>query len=159
MAKEIEKKYLVTSDGYTQNAKKEHLVQGYLCLEPSKAVRVRMGGGKAFLTIKTLADPEKTLMTRNEFEYEIPMADGEKLLSMCIGSVIKKNRYTVECKGHVWEVDVFEGANKGLVVAEIELSAEDEPFDKPDWVGPDVTEDRRFLNVALALNPYTAWKD
>ena len=150
---EIERKFLVKSDAFIA-ASSQHLTltQGYLCNDDKKVVRVRSNGSKGFITIKTSI----TDVTRKEYEYEIPLSDAQELLALCNG-VIEKVRYLVPYHNHVYEVDVFDGDNKGLVVAEIELHAEDEAFDKPEWLDKEVTSDHRYLNSELMKHPYSTW--
>ena len=150
MPKEIERKFLVDSDKLREACKHvafpsgSLITQGYLAFEPSVRVRLKEAS-KAFLTIKGSG-----LLSRDEFEYEIPRADGEKLIALC-PSVITKMRYTLaQVRGKTWEVDEFLDAFKGHYLAEVELLTEDEPFEKPSWVTQEVTEDPRYQNVWLA---------
>jgi adenylate cyclase len=149
---EIERKFLVSGDGWRQ-AESVQYRQGYLNRENELTTRVRIGGGKAFLTIK---GPKKAGVTP-EFEYEIPVADGEQLLQLCKSSIIQKNRYSVPYKGFTWQVDEFFGDNAGLVMAEIELQDVNQAFERPDWLGVEVTGDRRYYNARLARFPYRTW--
>lgn len=160
MATEIERKFLVLDNSWRQTAEPgQPYRQGYLTrvsgigAVPS-SVRVRIEGDRGFLNIKSA-----TLgIRRQEYEYEIPLSDAEALLAnQCVGSLVEKTRYHVPVGSHVWEVDVFEAANAGLVVAEIELQHEDEPFQRPAWLGQEVSDDPRYYNVCLADRPYTAW--
>lgn len=129
--------------------------QGYLVGGDKGSVRVRVSGGRAWLNIKSAT----VGIARTEFDYEIPPADaGQILETLCVRPLIEKTRYFVDYAGHCWEVDVFEGDNAGLVVAEIELRSEDEPFERPPWAGKEVSEDRRYYNAALAQRPYSRWK-
>lgn len=152
MALEIERKFLVTGDGW-RSAPSERLSQGYLCHEPERTVRVRIAGEKAFITIKGVTQGA----TRQEFEYPIPLADAQALLALCGAGKIDKFRHRFAHAGKTWEVDAFLGDNQGLVVAEIELLSEDEAFDKPDWVGEEVTHDARYYNANLSTLPYQRW--
>ena len=153
MGLEIERKYLVTSDGYRQVAPQE-LKQGYLNRDKQRNVRVRIDGELAFLTIKGL---QKGL-TRAEYEYPIPIDDARQILNdICEPPIIEKRRYLVPYAGYTWEVDEFAGENQGLVVAEIELSREDEQVELPPWVGEEVTHDTRYLNANLVTKPYSTW--
>jgi adenylate cyclase len=154
MATEIERKFLVTGNQWRQ-AKGIRIRQGYLCREKGKTVRVRSAGEKAFLTIKGT----RKGISRPEFEYEIPAGDGEDLLKLCDGPIIEKTRHIVFHKGFNWEVDAFLGENEGLVVAEIELKEEDQLFERPGWVGREVTGDPRYYNANLVSNPYKNWRD
>ena len=155
MAYEIERKYLVdmTKLNLEQAVKKQRMQQGYLLNEEGRNVRVRISGGKASLTIKGKAEGIRRL----EFEYEIPVEDAQGMLGLTDGSLIEKTRYLFEVGGKIWEVDVFEGNNVGLVVAEIELEDEEEAFELPEWVGEEVTDDPRYLNAQLLLHPYYEW--
>ncbi len=154
MATEIERKFLVTGDAW-RSAPGQRLRQGYLNREPQRTVRMRVAGGDAFLTVKG----QSVGATRAEFEYPIPLADAEQLLALCDGPLVDKVRHVVEFAGARWEVDAFLGDNLGLVVAEIELEAEDQPFERPPWLGREVTDDVRYFNSALAARPYTTWAD
>ena len=155
MATEIERKFLVVSDTWRAHVSSEtRYVQGYLSTRASASVRVRIGGDRAFLNIKS----GRSAVRRLEYEYPIPVADAREILEDVIElPVIDKTRYEVRHGGHLWEVDVFEGANAGLVVAEVELESEDEPFERPEWVGAEVSEDPRYLNINLVHHPYHDW--
>lgn len=154
MAAEIERKFLVRDRNCIAGVSGQLLVQGYLAKNARVTVRVRIGGEQAWLTIKS---PTQGI-SREELEYPMPLADAEYCLAqLCDGPSIRKCRYRVPFAGHVWEVDVFEGDNAGLVLAEIELAREDEPFERPPWVGEDVSRDARYFNSQLAAHPYTAW--
>lgn len=144
MAKEIEKKFLVVSDSYKELAEKKiMIVQGYLSVTPRSTVRVRICDDAAFLTVKDKGQG----IVRNEWEYQIPMTDAEEMLERCCGTnVIRKIRYNV---GR-WEIDEFLGERQGLVVAEIELVDENEPFDIPDFIGQEVTGISRYYNSVMA---------
>jgi adenylate cyclase len=146
MAVEIERKFLVAGDGWRGGAGRR-LVQGYLSETGAATVRVRIDGAGAFLTIKG----ENAGAVRPEFEYPIPLADAEAILALCRRPLVEKTRYEVEHSGHVWEVDVFEGDNAGLVTAEVELDAEQEAVELPSWVGTEVTSDLRYRNSSLPL--------
>lgn len=127
--------------------------QGYLNRDKERIVRVRLAGEKAFLTIKGLTEGA----SRAEFEYEIPVTHAEQLLQLCDGPIIQKVRHTFVYKDLVWEVDEFLGENEGLIVAEVELEREDQSFERPSWVGQEVTEDPRYFNSNLCTNPYCKW--
>ena len=157
MATEIERKFLVTGDFSRDVFEAERIVQGYICSQPGRTVRIRIRGAAGFLTIKGPSD-EKGL-SRYEFEQSIPLADAEELLKLCEPGAIDKVRHLVRCGAHVWEIDVFHGANEGLVMAEIELASEDEPFEKPGWLGVEVSGDRRYYNSMLTKHPYAEWKE
>jgi adenylate cyclase len=156
MAKEIERKFLVTGDGYRQGATAVHYHQGYIPTVNGTTVRVRIAGDRAMLTIKGKASG----FSRDEYEYEIPTADAAEMLqNLCAQPQIEKVRYTLPWKGgRKWEVDVFMGDNEGLVVAEIEVGSEDEEFERPDWLGEEVTGDHRYYNSALCRVPYKDWE-
>ena len=154
MAKEIERKFLVRGDDWKKTGSALYCCQGYLSLDPRRTVRVRIMGDEAFLTIKG----PSTGATRDEYEYPIPTADAAAMLgTLAEQPVIEKNRYRILYQGMVWEVDEFLGANAGLVVAEVELTGEDQAFAKPDWVGDEVTGDPRYYNSGLVKNPFSAW--
>lgn len=154
MGIEIERKFLVTGDAWREAASGQaRFSQGYLSRDPARTVRVRVAGEQAFLTIKGATSGA----TRAEFEYEIPRADAQALLALCDGPVVEKVRHLCEVDGMRWEVDEFLGANAGLIVAEIELQAEDQPFTRPPWLGAEVTGDARYVNANLAVAPFTSW--
>ena len=153
---EIERKFLVKSDAYRSEAiTSKAIKQGYLNSDPERTVRVRTKGDKGFLTIKGKSNSAGT--TRLEWETEIPVADAEQLLLLCEKGVIDKIRYEVKAGKHTFEIDEFFGVNKGLVIAEIELSDENESFAKPSWLGQEVTGDERYYNSFLSNTPYTTW--
>lgn len=157
MAIEIERKFLVADDRWRAAADGgTRYRQGYLTetgVGPA-SVRVRIGGGRAFLNIKS-----HTLgMERREYEYPLPLDEAEEMLEgLCRRPLIEKTRYRVRVGDHLWEIDEFFGENAGLVVAEIELSRADEPFDRPPWLGREVTDDPRYYNVCLVDHPYSRW--
>lgn len=154
MGVEIERKFLVTGDGWRQPAQAQtRFSQGYLSRDPARTVRVRMAGAAAFLTIKGATQGA----TRAEFEYGIPVADAQQLLAMCDGPLVDKIRHLCVHEGMTWEVDEFLGANAGLVVAEIELESESQAFAHPVWLGAEVTGDARYVNANLAVSPFTSW--
>ena len=154
MGIEIERKFLVTGDGWRQQASAQtRFSQGYLSRDPARTVRVRVAGSAAFLTIKGATRGA----TRAEFEYEVPLADAQALLAMCDGPVVEKIRHLCPHEGMTWEVDEFLGANAGLVVAEIELESEGQPFARPAWLGDEVTGDARYVNANLAVSPFATW--
>ena len=158
MGVEIERKFRVRA-GWRPDGAGEEIAQGYLSSVPERTVRVRLRGGRGYLTVKGKnggADAAR----RAEFEYEIPAADARALLALAGPGVIEKERCLVPvADGHTWEVDVFHGENEGLVVAEIELGAEDEPFARPDWLADEVTGDARYYNSSLARTPYRLWEE
>ena len=156
MAKEIERKFLVAHQAWRESVNTIHVFrQGYLSYDSERTVRVRATEVTGYLTIKGITEG----LTRDEFEYEIPLADALALLQLCERPAIEKKRYIVPNGAHVWEVDVFEGVNEGLVVAEIELDSEDEAFDKPNWLGNEVSGDRKYSNSALSLHPFKDWSN
>jgi adenylate cyclase len=155
LATEIERKFLVKDDGWRAGAEPGvRFRQGYLAGGDKASVRVRVEGEKGNLNIKgaTLG------VRRQEFEYPIPLEDANAMLdTLSSGRLVEKTRYCVPVGGHVWEVDVFEGENAGLVVAEIELDHEDEPFVMPEWAGAEVSHDPRYYNVYLSQHPFKEW--
>lgn len=154
---EIERKFLVTSDAFKSEAlHKNHIAQGYLNSNPERTVRVRVKGEIGFVTIKGKGN--ETGMSRFEWETEIALVDAKNLLKLCESGVIDKIRYEVEVGNHTYEVDEFFGDNEGLIVAEIELKSEEESFEKPAWLGQEVTNDERYYNAYLSNNPYKNWK-
>jgi len=154
MAQEIEKKFLVEFSKLEQLPKGKLIQQGYFETSAKAVVRARVKGEQGFLTVKGPTEGASRL----EFEYEIPLADAKQMIAeLCARPVISKTRYEIEVADHVWELDIFEGENAGLVIAEIELSAEDEVFVKPDWVSVEVTDDARYYNSNLIKHPYTTW--
>ncbi|MGK0673342.1 MAG: CYTH domain-containing protein [Halothiobacillaceae bacterium] len=158
MALEIERKFLVINDHWrTRAIESVRLRQGYLTASPDcgrASVRVRVDGKQGYLNIKSV-----TLgIHRHEFEYVIPLDEANEMLDTLVsGAIIDKTRYRVPNGGHVWEVDEFHGDNDGLIIAEIELSSLDEPFELPDWAGADISDDPRYYNVSLAQYPYSRW--
>lgn len=155
MGTEIERKFLVKNDSWKQEAKAGMACkQGYLVSDEEKTVRVRVLGNKAFLTVKGAS----TGISRSEYEYELPIADASDMLELC-GDVIQKKRFIIHHKGMTWELDVFEGANAGLVMAEIELESEEQAFELPDWAGEEVSGDHRFYNACLARAPFATWAE
>ena len=154
MGKEIERKFLVKSDEWKSLAGSTHYRQGYLNSQKERVVRVPIINDKGFLTIKGVA----VGATRLEFEYDIPLNDAIELLELCEQPIIEKTRAKVDFAGLVWEIDEFFGVNKGLTVAEVELESEDQEFEKPAWIGEEVTGDPRYFNSNLIANPFTEWK-
>jgi CYTH domain-containing protein len=154
MAKEIERKFLVNGDSWRSLAKGTAYRQGYLNSAKERTVRIRTIDDKAFLTIKGLT----VGATRAEYEYEIPAAEADAMLTdLCERPIIEKNRYKIQAGSHVWEIDEFFGENRGLVVAEVELKSEDQAFQKPEWIGGEVTGDPRYFNSNLIKHPFTRW--
>jgi CYTH domain-containing protein len=152
---EIERKFLVKGDFKQISTGKIHIVQGYLSSVPERAVRVRILGKKAFITVKGKSD--ETGMKRFEWEKPISVPDAQDLLKLCEANLIEKYRYIVEHDGHVFEVDEFLGSNKGLVLAELELQHVNEQVNLPDWLSNEVTQDKRYYNSYLSNHPYTSW--
>ncbi len=156
MSVEIERKFLLKGDGWRALGTGIPYRQGYLSTVPGRSVRVRLVRDKGYLTIKGIA----VGATRAEYEYEIPAEDASEMLTnLCERPLIEKVRYRVEHHGLTWEIDEFDGDNAGLIVAEVELDAEDQAISLPDWVGKEVTGDPRYYNASLIANPYTRWKD
>ncbi len=156
MAQEIERKFLVSGDFKSSAFKATRITQGYLSSVPERTVRVRVKGDKGYITIKGIGN--STGASRFEWEKEIPVEDVKALLEICEPGVIDKTRYLVKAGEHTYEVDEFYGDNEGLTVAEVELSDENEAFDKPSWLGEEVTGDPRYYNSMLMKNPYKNWK-
>ena len=156
MAQEIERKFLVAGDFKSAAKKATRITQGYLSSVPERTVRVRVKGEKGFITIKGIGSASGA--SRFEWEKEIPVAEVQDLLQICEPGVIDKTRYLVEAGDHTYEVDEFYGDNEGLVVAEVELAAEDEAFVKPEWLGEEVTGDVKYYNSMLMKNPYKNWE-
>lgn len=154
MGVEIERKFLLSGDGWKSLGEPVFFKQGYLSSNKERVVRVRIEGDRAVLTIKGANKGA----TRGEWEYEIPVADAIELLDgLCEQPLIEKFRRRIPFAGNVWEVDEFLGVNAGLVVAEIELQSEDQQFDQPDWIGAEVTDDLRYLNSNLIKQPFSIW--
>lgn len=155
MAQEIERKFLVSGEFKPHASRKTRIIQGYLSSVPERTVRVRIKGDKGYLTIKGIGSESGA--SRYEWEREIPVSEARELLAICEPGVIDKTRYLVEFGGKTFEVDEFYGDNDGLTVAEIELESEDEAFEKPEWLGAEVTGDDRYYNSMLMKNPYKNW--
>ncbi|HHL45271.1 MAG TPA: CYTH domain-containing protein [Gammaproteobacteria bacterium] len=157
MATEIERKFLVRNESWRSGADEGRVIrQGYLAGSKAGSVRIRVTGDRATLNIKSA-----TLgIRRLEYDYPLPLRDAEEMLELlCEKPLIEKKRYHVPVAGHVWEVDLFSGANEGLVVAEIELADENETFSLPDWIGEEVSHDPRYYNTCLVSHPYREWRD
>lgn len=153
---EIERKFLVTSEAFKNEAfKRTRIVQGFLNTHPIRTVRVRIHGEQGFLTVK--GKPNETGVTRFEWERQISLAEAEELLHLCEPGIIEKTRFEVQNGDHIYEVDEFLGENEGLIVAEIELTAEDELFSKPEWLGSEVTGEAKYYNSNLSKNPFQKW--
>lgn len=156
MPREIERKFLVTGEYKSQAFAHSRIVQGYICSARGRTVRVRLRDGRGYLTIKGASDVAG--MSRYEWEKEISREEAEELMKLCEEGVIDKTRYLVRTGSHVFEVDEFYGDNEGLVMAEVELASEDEPFDRPAFIGREVTGDVRYYNSQLMKHPYREWK-
>ena len=155
MAKEIERKFIVNTDHWRPADSGIHIRQGYLPISGKTVVRIRISGDRAWLTLKG----ENKGMVRQEFEYPIPLPDaGQILENLCVRPFIEKTRYPVKFAGADWSVDVFEGDNAGLVVAEIELLSEDQKIILPPWAGAEVTDDPRYYNSSLNAHPYSTFR-
>ena len=155
MGKEIERKFLVRDDSWrTAVSRKQQFIQGYLANNERCSVRVRLAGDSGYLNIKSM----KLGISREEYEYPVPAKEArEVLFSLCQQPLIEKTRHYVKQGDHLWEIDVFEGNNEGLIVAEIELSHTNEDFQRPTWLGEEVTDDSRYYNVCLAQTPFKNW--
>jgi CYTH domain-containing protein len=153
---EIERKFLVKNDTYKAQAScHKRITQGYLNFHPERTVRVRIMGDQSFLTIKGKSN--KTGTTRFEWEKEIPLFEAQRLLELCEKPIIDKIRYNVPVANHVFEVDVFTADNEGLVIAEVELNREKQPFTSPNWLGKEVTGEAKYYNSQLSKKPYKQW--
>ncbi len=155
---EIERKFLVVSEEYKKQAmSKNRIVQGFLNTHPDRTVRVRIKGDSGFLTVKGKSNSSGT--SRFEWEKSIHLNDAESLLKLCEKGVLEKNRFNVSIGKHVFEVDEFFGANEGLIIAEVELKHEDEFFEKPSWLGKEVTGEVKYYNSQLSNNPFKNWSE
>ncbi len=154
MAIEIERKFLLNNADWKAKADKGTIIkQGYLNTDKTRTVRVRLKGTKAYLTVKG-----KTMgMSRIEFEYEIPVTDAEAMLKLCEQPIIEKTRYLLAEADLTWEIDIFDGENKGLEMAEVELDDENQKVTIPNWIGEEVTYDKRYFNSYLVNHPYQSW--
>jgi adenylate cyclase len=155
VGREIERKYLVVSGKWPKDDHATRMRQGYLSAGPPVSVRIRIEANRAWLNLK-----ESTLgISRAEFEYEISLADAEELMGLCGGGIVSKTRHRIEHAGHTWEIDVFEGENAGLVLAEVELDSEDEAVELPGWAGEEVSTDPRYRNTYLSQHPHRTWRE
>ncbi len=153
---EIERKFLVNSKGYKAEAiSKKRILQGFLNTHPERTVRVRIKGDQAFLTVKGKSNEAGTI--RFEWEHTIEVSEAEMLLKLCEEGVIEKTRFELKVKKHIFEIDEFHGNNQGLIIAEIELSEENEIFQKPKWLGKEVTGDVKYYNSSLSKTPFKNW--
>jgi len=156
MPREIERKFLLKSDAWrSQVRRSQPMSQGYLASGGNVSVRVRIAGDEAWLNIKAGG----FVASRAEYEYPLPLDEARELLAIAEGPLVEKTRHFVEHGGHTWEIDEFGGDNAGLVVAELELDSEDADFTRPQWLGVEVTELRRYYNVCLVTHPYRAWNE
>jgi len=154
---EIERKFLVTSETFKKEAfVQNRIAQGYLSSVPGRTVRVRIKGNVGFLTIKGASN--ESGLSRFEWEKEIPLNEAKALLQLCEEGVIDKTRFEVKMGNHTFEIDEFYGENQGLILAEIELNSETEAFEKPAWLGKEVTNDKRYYNSYLSKNPFQKWQ-
>ena len=156
MAYEIERKFLVKGEFKQFALSSTYIVQGYIYFDKEKSVRVRIRGDKGFITVKSSVGDSK--VTRNEWEYEVPASEANEMLRLCGKNVIEKTRYIVNVKNLTVEVDEFYGENEGLLLAEIELINESQQFEKPDFLGQEVTGQPRYYNAQLCVNPYSKWR-
>ena len=155
MGLEIERKFLLKNNSWKKEIKETIFIrQGYLNSKVERTVRIRIQGEQGVLTIKG----KNQNVTRKEFEYQIPLDDALHLISMCEKPIIEKTRFLISSNRCTWEIDVFNGENKGLVIAEIELSSEKESFDIPNWLGKEVSSESKYYNSSLITNPYSNWK-
>ncbi|MBU0529621.1 CYTH domain-containing protein, partial [bacterium] len=154
---EIEKKFLVKNDSFKNESVREiRIMQRYLASVPERSVRIRIAGEKGFITIKGIANDSG--ISRFEWEKEISVVDANELFTICEPGVIDKMRYIVKKRQHTFEIDVFYGENEGLIIAEIELSSEEETFIIPDWLGEEITGNVKYYNSMLRKNPFSKWK-
>ena len=156
MPQEIERKFLVTGDFRPHAIRAARIVQGYICTVPERTVRIRINDDKGYITIK--GSTSANGRSRYEWEKEIPVSEAEELILLCEPGIIDKTRYFIPCGEHLFEVDQFHGENEGLIIAEIELQTEDESFERPAWLGTEVTNDARYYNASLVHLPYSRWK-
>ena len=155
---EIERKFLVKNNNYKKAISRSYkIAQGYLCLDPERTVRIRLKDQQGYITIKGKSNASST--TRFEWEKEISIQEATKLLTLCVAGKIEKERHEITYGNHCFEVDEFSGRNSGLVIAEIELNDENEVFEKPEWLGQEVTEDFRYYNAYLSENPFENWSN
>jgi adenylate cyclase len=155
MNQEIERKFLVNHAEWNRTVKPQGktIIQSYLSTNPEKTIRVRVYGEKGFITVKGKAKG----LTRPEFEYEIPLKDAKEMINLFSEVSIEKKRYEIKLDNHIWEVDVFEGNNTGLIIAEIELNSENENFNTPNWITEEVSNDVKYFNSNLQKNPFCNW--
>ena len=155
MAIEIERKFLVIDDSWRNEVRKKFQIkQGYLNTSIERSVRVRIKSDKGFLTIKGITKG----ITRIEHEYEIPLNEAEELLNLCDTPIIEKIRHEVSFENQLWEIDEFYGKNAGLIIAELELESEHQPYNTPDWIGDEVSDDAKYYNLSLIKKPFSTWQ-
>ena len=154
---EIERKFLVTGEFKSLAYDKTHIEQGYFATEPGKTVRVRIRNDKGYLTIK--GPSSKDGLSRYEFEVEVPLGDAQEMMKLCVPGRVNKDRYLIKSGKHIVEVDEFFDENEGLILAEIELENEDEAYVKPDFLGAEVTGDKRYYNKYMIRHPYKLWRN
>ncbi len=157
MGYEIERKFLVNGEYKSKTFKSFRIKQGYLSLSDVSVVRVRIKDDKAFITVKSA--PLEGEIKRHEWEYEIPIKDAEAMLKFCETSIIDKTRHLIKVNNHIFEVDEFYGENDGLLIAEVELQDEAEVFEKPDWLGVEVTENPKYYSSSLSIHPFKSWSN
>lgn len=155
MPLEIERKFLVTGDFRNEVSESVHIVQAYISAQPDRTVRIRIRDDRGYITIKGRTDSSG--LARYEWEKEIPLSEARELLLLCEPGVIDKTRHLIKTGKHLFEVDEFHGDNEGLIVAEIELSSEDESFIKPSWLGKEVTSESKYYNSSLSRKPFKNW--
>ena len=154
MKKEIERKFIVLDESYKTLGDYKHCIQGYIPSREEPLIRIRTIGKKSFITIKS----DVNGITRIEYEYQIPNEDAKDLLELfCKHSIVEKNRYLIHYKSTLWEVDEFLGDNAGLVVAEVELISEDQSYESPNWLGEEISTNKKYYNYNLAFHPYKNW--
>ena len=156
MSHEIERKFLVKGEYKTHAMRSSRIVQGYLSSVTGRTVRIRIRGEKGYITGKGKSN--ESGLSRYEWEKEIPLNEAEELLLLCEPGAIEKTRYEIQAGKHIFEVDEFYGDNEGLTLAEIELESEDESYEKPEWLGEEVTGDRRYYNSSLTKHPFKNWE-
>ncbi len=155
MLQEIERKFKIQDSSFLNGMQGIEIAQGYLSADPERAVRIRIKGDQGFITVKGKSNASGT--TRFEWEREIDGNEAQALLELCIPTVIYKTRFEVQHDSNKWEIDVFHGANDGLLIAEIELKDENQAFSKPDWLGEEITGDPRYYNSYISQNPFSTW--
>jgi len=156
MSYEIERKFLVKGEYKSQAVRSSRIVQGYLSSVTGRTVRIRIRGEKGYITVKGKSN--ESGLSRYEWEKEIPLNEAEELLLLCEPGAIDKTRYEIQAGKHIFEVDEFYGDNEGLTVAEVELESEDDSYEKPEWIGEEVTGDRRYYNSSLTKHPFKDWE-